>query len=65
MMEDLGATLVTTDTGDSNVYFDAEFTVLLFEFKVQIADYRRAAEHPPSARSLISSPSTSLTVRRR
>lgn len=38
-MEDLGATLVTTDTGDSNVYFDAEFTVLLFEFKVQIADY--------------------------
>ena len=38
-MEDLGATLVTTDTGDSNVYFDAEFTVLLFEFKGQIADY--------------------------
>ncbi len=38
-MEKLGATLVTTDTGDSNAYFDAEFTVLLFEFKVQIADY--------------------------
>jgi amidase len=38
-MENLGATLVTTDTGDSNAYFDAEFTVLLFEFKGQIADY--------------------------
>jgi amidase len=38
-MEKLGATLVTTDTGDSNLYFDAEFTVLLYEFKGQIADY--------------------------
>jgi amidase len=28
-----------TDTGDSNAYFDAEFTVLLYEFKGQIADY--------------------------
>jgi len=38
-MEDLGATLVETDSGDSNLYFDAEFTVLLYEFKGQIADY--------------------------
>jgi amidase len=38
-MEKLGATLVMTDTGDSNAYFDAEFTVLLYEFKGQIADY--------------------------
>ena len=45
-MESLGATLVTTDTGDSNAYFDAEFTVLLFEFKGQIADYLAGlAEH--------------------
>ena len=39
VMESLGATLVQTDSGDSNAYFDAEFTVLLFEFKVEIADY--------------------------
>ncbi len=39
IMQSLGATVVRTDTGDSNAYFDAEFTVLLFEFKVQIADY--------------------------
>ena len=39
VMESLGATVVRTDTGDSNAYFDAEFTVLLFEFKVQIAEY--------------------------
>ena len=38
-MRSLGATIVRTDTGDSNLYFDAEFTVLLFEFKVQIAEY--------------------------
>ena len=38
-MESLGATLVVTDSGDSNAYFDAEFTVLLYEFKGQIADY--------------------------
>ena len=38
-METLGATLVVTDSGDSNAYFDAEFTVLLYEFKGQIADY--------------------------
>jgi len=39
VMQSLGATVVRTDTGDSNAYFEAEFTVLLFEFKVQIADY--------------------------
>ncbi len=39
IMQSLGATIVHTDTGDSNAYFDAEFTVLLFEFKVQIAEY--------------------------
>ena len=39
VMQSLGATVVRTDTGDSNAYFDAEFTVLLFEFKVQIAEY--------------------------
>jgi amidase len=39
VMQTLGATVVRTDTGDSNAYFDAEFTVLLFEFKVQIAEY--------------------------
>ena len=38
-MEALGATLVVTDSGDSYAYFDAEFTVLLYEFKGQIADY--------------------------
>ncbi|HEX4665149.1 MAG TPA: amidase family protein [Chthoniobacterales bacterium] len=39
VMRSLGATVVVTDTGDSNLYFNAEFTVLLFEFKVQIAEY--------------------------
>jgi amidase len=39
VMRSLGATVIITDTGDSNLYFDAEFTVLLFEFKVQIAEY--------------------------
>jgi amidase len=39
IMRDLGAKIVPTDTGDSYQFFDAEFTVLLFEFKRQIADY--------------------------
>ncbi len=39
VMQSLGATLVPTDSGDSRAYSDAEFTVLLYEFKVQIADY--------------------------
>ncbi|HEX4951097.1 MAG TPA: amidase family protein [Blastocatellia bacterium] len=38
-MENLGATLIETDTGDTFEWFDAEFAVLLFEFKVQIAEY--------------------------
>ena len=38
-MRGLGATLVDTDTGNPNGYGDAELTVLLFEFKVQIAQY--------------------------
>jgi amidase len=38
-MRRLGATVVDTDTGDPLAYSDAEFTVLLFEFKVQIAQY--------------------------
>ena len=39
VMKSLGATVVETDSGDSHVYSDAELTVLLFEFKVQIAEY--------------------------
>ena len=39
VMSDLGATIVETDTGDPNAYFEAELTVLLFEFKGQIAEY--------------------------
>lgn len=35
----LGATVIPTDTGDPGLYFDAEIAVLLFEFKVQIAQY--------------------------
>ncbi len=35
----LGATLVDTDTGDVFELYEDEFTVLLYEFKVQIADY--------------------------
>ncbi len=38
-MENLGAILVPTDSGDAGAYYDAEFTVLLYEFKVQIAEY--------------------------
>jgi amidase len=42
-MQSLGATLVPTDTGDPfqnhSKFYNDEFTVLLFEFKVQIAQY--------------------------
>jgi amidase len=38
-LSSLGATLVDTDTGDPFAYFDAETTVLLVEFKAQIAEY--------------------------
>ncbi len=39
VMTELGATLIETTTGDPRAYGDAEFTVLLWEFKVQIAEY--------------------------
>ena len=42
-MEELGATLVSTDTGNpfrqNFKFYNDEFTVLLYEFKVQIAEY--------------------------
>ena len=38
-MADLGATIVDCDTGDVFQYTDDEFTALLYEFKVQIAQY--------------------------
>jgi len=44
-MTSLGATLVDTDTGDPFAYFDAEFTVLLVEFKAQIAQYLSTLRH--------------------
>ena len=44
-MHRLGATIVETDTGDPFGYFDAEFTVLLYEFKVQIAQYLASLGH--------------------
>ena len=39
VMEELGATIVDCDTGDVFEYTDDEFTALLYEFKVQIAQY--------------------------
>src|SRR6266850_5293224 len=45
VMESLGATIVDTDTGDVFAYTDDEFTALLFEFKVQIADYLGTLTH--------------------
>ena len=39
VMSDLGATIIETDTGDAGAYFVAEGTVLISEFKVQIAEY--------------------------
>ena len=44
-MTALGATLVPTDSGDPFQYFDAEITVLLYEFKTQIADYLATLGH--------------------
>jgi amidase len=38
-MQSLGATLVPTDTGDIFAYAGDEFTALLFEFKVHLAEY--------------------------
>ena len=45
VMASLGATIVDTDTGDVFAYTNDEFTALLFEFKVQIADYLRTLSH--------------------
>jgi amidase len=44
-MTALGATLVPTDSGDPFEYFDAEFAVLLNEFKAQIAGYLETLGH--------------------
>ena len=44
-MESLGATVVDTDTGDQFLYSDAELTVLLYEFKVQVAEYLAGLRH--------------------
>jgi amidase len=44
-MAALGATLVDTDTGDPYAYGNDEFTALLFEFKVQIAEYLAGLTH--------------------
>jgi amidase len=44
-LSSLGATVIEVDTGDSNAYFDDEFTVLLSEFKVQIAEYLATLRH--------------------
>jgi amidase len=41
----LGATLIDTDSGDPFAYFDAEFLVLLVEFKAQIAQYLSGLGH--------------------
>src|SRR5688572_14583827 len=46
-MASLGATIVDTDTGDPGTWFDDEFTVLLMEFKVQIAEYLATLQHTP------------------
>ncbi|MEA3184572.1 MAG: amidase [Ilumatobacteraceae bacterium] len=39
VMTEMGATVIDTTTGDPNAYGDAELTVLIWEFKVQIAEY--------------------------
>jgi len=41
----LGATVVSCDTGDIYAYGSDEFTVLLMEFKVQIAEYLAGLSH--------------------
>ena len=45
VMASLGATIVDTDTGDVFAYTDDETTALLFEFKVQIAQYLQTLTH--------------------
>ena len=45
VMASLGATIVHTDSGPIENYFGDEFTALLFEFKVQIAQYLQTLGH--------------------
>jgi amidase len=45
VMQSLGATIVDTDTGDVFAYTNEEFIALLFEFKVQIAEYLETLTH--------------------
>jgi amidase len=45
VMRDLGATVEDVDAPDPNVFFDAEFTVLLYEFKVDVAAYLAGLRH--------------------
>jgi amidase len=45
VMASLGATIVDTDSGAIEDYFGDEFTALLFEFKVQIAQYLQTLSH--------------------
>lgn len=45
VMQSLGAIVVPTDSGDARAYYDAEFTVLLFEFKVEINKYLAALDN--------------------
>ena len=45
VMHSLGATIVDTDSGAIENYFGDEFTALLFEFKVQIAQYLQTLSH--------------------
>jgi amidase len=44
-MASLGATIVDVDTGDPFAWFNDEFTVLLVEFKAQIAEYLATLRH--------------------
>jgi len=45
VMASLGAKIVDTDSGAIEDYFNDEFTALLFEFKVQIAQYLQTLGH--------------------
>jgi amidase len=45
VMRRLGARIIETDSGDAFAWNDAEFTFLLYEFKVQIAEYLAGLRH--------------------
>jgi amidase len=53
-MQDLGATIIETDTGDPSAddfkFYNDELTVLLYEFKGQIADYLATLSHTTQRR---------------